>query len=844
MLPIESHIAYQHFSAAAYHRLRETLMQQAHLFDWMVSETQIAHSDRLAIAHINQVASAHPKSPPNRRSKEIDSIGSEHQADSFLLLGASTWRVLLTAKPAKAVDAPVDSEQSAVEQIYQVGLTFDDRAIAQFAAQLQAAIEPSLVSNRAVVSDLLFASQPPTDQAFASLHNRYAPSEQSTPHQYSSHQYLHQSYAPPANHPLALSEEKIMAQETFILNWAKQMAAAPDGDSQRGIGALQTQTQQSLLLDQVVTQIRHSLDLRDILETTVAQVRAFLSADRLVLYQFNQLAAEDASKVPLDPSADSPSADSPSADSQLLHRSVVSGHVTYEARASDEITSVLHFTEEECFTPSRLQRARFLSGCPIAIDNVDEQYGNVDCLLTFLQKAQVKSKIISPVVVKGELWGLLIAHQCDRYRHWEETEAVFLQHIAEHLAVAIGQSQLYHQLQLQTTSLESCVVKQTQNLHEALIAAETANATKGEFLSAMSHELRTPLTYIIGMSATLLRWSFGDLSDRQRSYLTTINQSGEQLLGIINNILEFAKVESGQRLLSLGEVSLSGLFENAIALYRDFAQKRGVTLSLDFKIRAEQDSFWADSAQLQQIVSNLTENAIKFTPKGGQVILRAWRESQALAFQVEDTGIGIADSQRDALFEKFKQLESPFQRQYSGTGVGLALTKHLVEMHRGSIQVDSQVNQGSTFTVRLPMQPKSAHSQQHNVQTNNISDTFTNTKRIILLEQDEESAAIICNMLTAAGYEVIWLLEADPLVIQLELLQPMMLIANLSLLSHKTSEIKQLQLSITTIETKVLALVEQEAGPLPVAHHDVLTKPIDPKGLLEKVRRLSCVLSS
>ena len=834
MSPIDSLTAYQCFAAAAYQRLRKSLMQQAHLFDWMVSETQIAHLDRQAIARIHQVASTHPKRPVDKPVDGSNRIKSGHQAASFVLMGASTWRLLLTADP---IDNPTNGEQPEGEQTYRVGLTFDDWAIAQFAARLQVDIEPFSISAPAISIDPVLADQPPIEQTFTSFHNRYVPSERSQPGQYSSHQYAHRRYATDTDRPLASSEEKIMAQETFILNWAKQMAAAPNGKSQCNIDILQTHTQQSLLLDQVVTQIRHSLDLRDTLETTVAQVRAFLSADRLVLYQFKQVVPQGAS------SEDAlETTSNPSTDDDLLNRSVVSGHVTYEARASDSIVSVLQSTEEECFTPSRLQRTRFLSGRPIAIDNVDEQYADVDCLLKFLQKAQIKSKIISPIVVKGELWGLLIAHQCDRYRHWEETEAVLLQHIAEHLAVAIGQSQLYHQLQQQTTRLESCVAKQTQNLHEALIAAETANATKGEFLSTMSHELRTPLTYIIGMSATLLRWSFGDLSDRQRSYLTTINQSGEQLLGIINNILEFAKVESGQRLLSLSEVSLSALFEGEIARYRDFARERGVTLSLDFKIKAEQDLFWADNTQLRQIVSNLTENAIKFTPEAGQVTLRAWREPQTLIFQVEDTGIGIAESQRDVLFEKFKQLEPPFQRQYSGTGVGLALTKHLVEMHRGSIQVDSQIDRGSTFSVRLPVRTKPSPNQRQESQTNAISDTFTNKKRIILLEQDGESAATVCNMLTAAGYEVIWLLDAEPLVTQLELLKPMMLIANLSLLSHQTSEIKRLQLSITTLETKVLALLEPSAEPLPMAHHDVLAKPIDPKILLEKVRRLSCVL--
>ena len=816
MPPTESLTAYQSLSPAVYARLRETLVRQSNLFDWTVTESEVAHRDKDAIALIQRMAARSHQSPL-----------SYSKVSEFVLMGSKAWCLLLTVE---AVEREAEEDSKSVPT-YRVGLTFDNRAIAQFAAHLK----KTLFSLAAKPASLGFGSAHVAQDAADTdidpthlLNQMHLTLEQSRQHslhahsinprtqpQYSQHpqtRYSSSSYASASHHQSSLEEEKLMAQETFILNWAKQMATSPEMEVQRSADTLQTQTQQSLLLDQVVTRIRHSLDLPDILETTVAQVRSFLAADRLVLYQFDG-ATEKAS----------------------VERAA--GYITYEDRASEEISSVLQSSEKGCFAPSRLQRAKFLSGRPIAVDRVDKQYAQTPCLLKFLEQAQVKSKIIAPVVVNGKPWGLLIAHQCRGYRHWEETEVVFLQHIAEHLAVAVNQAQLYAQLQQQTTSLESCVVERTQNLHDALMAAEMANVTKGEFLSTMSHELRTPLTYIIGMSATLLRWSFGALSDRQRSYLNTINQSGEQLLNIINNILEFAKVESGQRLLETSEVSLSKLFGSAITRYSELAQKRNVQLSIDSKLKPDEDLFWADEKRLQQMIANLTENAIKFTPEGGQVKWLVWRETQQVVFQVEDTGIGIADSQRDDLFEKFKQLESPFQRQYSGTGLGLAMTKHLVEMHGGTIQVESKVDQGSTFTVCLPNQLKPQHSR-----LGDISKTFTSTNRIILLEQDEESAAMVCSRLTAAGYEVIWLLEAEPLAAQLKLLKPMLLIADLSLLSQDARKIKSLQLSITTLEAKVLALVEPEPAPLLMAHHDVLAKPIDPSVLLDKVRQLLPVL--
>lgn len=633
-----------------------------------------------------------------------------------------------------------------------------------------------------------------------------------------------------------------MAQESFVLNWAKHLAASPEGHSQLPQARLDQQLQQSLLLDQVIGRIRHSLDLPAILEATVAQVREFLTADRLVLYQFEQpnpmeqpFISNDGTEEVFAPESNVESDTQSNRFDSTVGRRAHSGYVAYESRASADVSSVLHFSEAHCFQPSPALRAQYLVGQPVAVNDVEQQYAGNRCLLDFLRQAQIKSKMIAPIIVQDRLWGLLIAHQCQHHRHWEETEATFLQHVAEHLAVAISQASLYQQLRQQTVSLESCVIERTQNLHDALTAAESASVTKGEFLSTMSHELRTPLTYIIGMSATLLRWSFGDLNDRQRSYLNTINQSGEQLLDIINNILEFANVESGRSLLDFSELSLSELTDTLASQYQEPSKKRGITFSVESKLTPETDLFRADASRLQQIISNLLHNAIKFTPEGGAVALRVWREHQTAVFQVEDTGIGIPESQRDVLFETFKQLESPFRRQYPGTGLGLAMTKRLVELHNGSIQVDSQVGQGSTFTVRLPVQAETAVPPRYQVPA-----AIENAaERIVLLETDEDNAAIICEMLTAAGYEVIWLVEADQLAAQIEVLKPVMLIADLSLLNADPDQIKAIQMSTTALNAKVLALMDKKASTLsPMAHHDILRKPINPKTLLKKVRQL------
>jgi signal transduction histidine kinase len=205
------------------------------------------------------------------------------------------------------------------------------------------------------------------------------------------------------------------------------------------------------------------------------------------------------------------------------------------------------------------------------------------------------------------------------------------------------------------------------------------------------------------MSATLLRLPLGQLNQRQRHYLQTIYDSGEHLLTLINDILDLSQLEAGKAVLNVSKFSLVTLAQASLRSLAETAQRQTVNLKLDLKFEPLCDRFAADRQRVQQILWNLLSNAVKFTPAGGQVILRIWMENNHAVFQVEDTGIGIPEQQLPLLFKKFQQLNSPYCRLYEGTGMGLALTKHLVELHRGRIEVESTVGVGSSFTVWLPM---------------------------------------------------------------------------------------------------------------------------------------------
>jgi len=238
-------------------------------------------------------------------------------------------------------------------------------------------------------------------------------------------------------------------------------------------------------------------------------------------------------------------------------------------------------------------------------------------------------------------------------------------------------------------------------LLQAKIAAENANRTKSEFLANMSHELRTPLNSIIGFSDVLLEGCFGELNTKQYRYLGNISNSGRHLLGIINDILDISKVESGKSKLELEEISVHSALEEMISFMQPLAAEKEIVLKLE--MAQGPDKLLADKPKLKQVLYNLIGNAIKFTDIGGYVTIKARAEGNMVSISVTDTGIGIEAQDMEKLFRPFTQLDSSTCKRYEGTGLGLALAKELIEAHDGSIWVESQPGKGSTFTFTLPL---------------------------------------------------------------------------------------------------------------------------------------------
>lgn len=280
----------------------------------------------------------------------------------------------------------------------------------------------------------------------------------------------------------------------------------------------------------------------------------------------------------------------------------------------------------------------------------------------------------------------------------ETVAAVSLKTDDELQSLAASFNTMAAQIQDYTQSLERKVADKTAEL-------AAANQHKSEFLANVSHELRTPLNAVIGFSEALQAELFGALNAKQREYVEDIHGSGLHLLALINDLLDLSKVEAGRMELDSAPFDVPALVDAACSLVRPRAQQAGVRLAVEV---APGVGTWAgDERRVRQILLNLLSNAIKFTRAGGAVTVRAAQTAQMLTLAVQDTGIGIAPEDFALLFEPFRQVRDAQAQRQEGTGLGLALTRRLVELHGGTIEVQSEVGAGSTFTVRLPTRAES-----------------------------------------------------------------------------------------------------------------------------------------
>ncbi|MBW4491447.1 MAG: MASE1 domain-containing protein [Trichocoleus desertorum ATA4-8-CV12] len=416
----------------------------------------------------------------------------------------------------------------------------------------------------------------------------------------------------------------------------------------------------SHLLTEIALKIRRSLNLDQVLNTTVTEVRQFLQADRVYIGHLDQ-----------------------QAKGYVLAESVLEAWPSVMCLEYDE-EGVQEF------------RALFASGCSRVVDDV-AQSQTTPKIAAFYQQYQVKASLGVPIILGDEVW-VLVANQCGHPRQWQPFEVNLLEQLATQVAIAIQQGQLYQQVQTLNTNLESQVEERTAQLQQKMQELQDLNHFKDIFLHAFSHDVRTS---IMGMSLILknLQNKPGDSVPVMRSMVDRMVQSNERQLNLINSLLEDQSSEGQQIVLAYEAVRLDALVNDILADLEPLLSRNQATVQN--LLPANLPPLIADPNQLQQVFKNLITNALKHNAPGVQLTLSATLENSQIRCTVEDNGVGMGREVCDRLFKLYvRGLDNP---HLTGIGLGLYLCRQIITAHGGQVGVESQPGAGAKFWFVLPL---------------------------------------------------------------------------------------------------------------------------------------------
>lgn len=366
---------------------------------------------------------------------------------------------------------------------------------------------------------------------------------------------------------------------------------------------------------------------------------------------------------------------------------------------------------------------------------------------------------------------------------------------------------------------------------------EAANKAKSEFLANMSHELRTPLNAIIGFSEVLRDKLCGDLNDEQIEFTMDIHSSGQHLLQMINDILDLSKVESGKLELKYEQFEIGKAIEAVLITLKGLADKK--SLAIETILHNSADRIFADSVKFKQILYNLLSNAIKFTPENGKITVHSTtlkKEKDFIEVKVTDTGIGIDPEDYPKIFVEFSQVDSSYSRKYEGTGLGLALTKKLVEMHGGKIGFESKVKAGSTFQFTLPVNmPAHTGKGKEGI---SLPESLANQKTILVVEDDPKTSELLCVFLNKSGYQTITAFDGEEALHKARSIKPFAITLDVMLPKKDGWEVlKELKMDneVKDIPVLVISAVNNKDIGFGLGATDYLCKPVSRSDLLSKL---------
>ena len=393
--------------------------------------------------------------------------------------------------------------------------------------------------------------------------------------------------------------------------------------------------------------------------------------------------------------------------------------------------------------------------------------------------------------------------------------------------------------------LEQRIAEKTIHLQKAIHALERANKLKSEFLANMSHELRTPLNAIIGFAEVLRDKICGDLNEEQLDFVKDIHSSGYHLLQMINDILDLSKIEAGKMVLQYEVFPVTDAIQDVYHIIQGLADKKH--LHLQTEIHPETKDIEADRVKFKQVLYNLLSNAIKFTSENGNIITKASILDDMLQVSVTDSGIGMKPEDQKQVFKEFWQADNSFSRKYQGTGLGLALTKRIVEMHGGKIWFESEYEKGSTFCFTLPLKAIFSTPKSKVNEARLHKPAGKDVKTILVVEDNRMAADILTVYLTNEGYNVIVAVDGKEAIKKAKEFKPFLITLDIMLPKvdgwEVLSELKNFP-DTADIPVIIVSIVDNKDLGYSLGAASYLMKPVDRKILINTVKIITSNLSA
>jgi PAS domain S-box-containing protein len=442
-------------------------------------------------------------------------------------------------------------------------------------------------------------------------------------------------------------------------------------------------------------------------------------------------------------------------------------------------------------------------GRTLALTAEDEEWRGGD--------GDAKSALVVPLRVRGQVIGALDLFEADQDRQWSEDDIALVEAVADQVALAVENARAYEEIQ------------------KTAVRLREMDTLKSQFLANMSHELRTPLNSIIGFSRVMLKGIDGPLTELQKTDLTSIYTNGQHLLGLINDVLDMSRIEAGMMELVFEPLDLRPIIDGVMSTAMGLVKDRPVELVQE--VDDDLPIIRADSTRIRQVLLNLISNAAKFTEEGS-ITMRAWADDDHITISVIDTGRGIPEEHWGTIFQEFQQVDGTATRRVGGTGLGLPISRHFVELHGGRIWVESEMGIGSTFTFTIPIHGP-GYVQDPELAALEID---SNRRLVLAVEGDEGMMAFYRRYLERHGYQIVGLADADRVQAWVRELSPFAVLMDIMMpQADGWKVLEKLKTSRETAHVPVIicSIGADEAQALSLGAAAYLTKPVLEKDLLQ-----------